>query len=126
MTIRPRFGLSIPVIVRIGETTLQAGLTGLQLVQTTDGPAVAVTITRSGTRSAFGDVMVTMAGVDEPVAVARGVGVYPEVDSRPLLLGLNRAFDATLLRPGAQLTVTYTDDDYAPGTVLARQDFTVR
>lgn len=126
VTIRPRFGLSIPVIVRIGETTLQAGLTGPQLVQTTDGPAVAVTITRSGTRSAFGDVVVTMAGVDEPVAVARGVGVYPEVDSRPLLLGLNPAFDATLLRPGTQLTVTYTDDDYAPGAVLARQDFTVR
>lgn len=61
------------------------------------------------------------AGGKRPV-----VGTYPEVDSRPLLLGLNPAFDATLLRPGAQLTVTYTDDDYAPGTVLARQDFTVR
>ena len=67
-----------------------------------------------------------MAGQDEPVAVSRGVGVYPEVDSRPLELRINPAFDAALLRPGTQLTVTYTDDDFAPGTVLARQDFTVR
>lgn len=126
VTIRPRFGLSIPVIVRVGETTLEVGLTGTELVQSEQGPAIALTITRSGTRSAFGDVVVSMAGVDEPVAVARGVGVYPEVDARPLLLGLNRAFDTTLLRPGVQLTVTYTDDDYAPGTVLARQEFTVR
>ena len=126
VTIRPRFGLSIPVIVRIGETTLQVGLTDLRLAQTEQGPAIGLTITRSGTRSAFGDVVVSMAGQDEPVAVSRGVGVYPEVDSRPLELRINPAFDAALLRPGTQLTVTYTDDDFAPGTVLARQDFTVR
>ena len=126
VTIRPRFGLSIPVIVRIGETTLQVGLSDLQLVQTPDGPVIGITINRSGTRSAFGDIVVSMAGVDEPVAVSRGVGVYPEIDSRPLQLRLNREFDAALLRPGTQLTVTYTDDDFAPGAVLARQDFTVR
>lgn len=126
VTIRPRFGLAIPVILRIGETTLQVGLQDGALVQTQDGPAIAVTITRSGTRSAFGDIVVTAPGVDSTVALARGIGVYPEIDSRTVVLTLDPAFDRTLLRPGSQLTITYTDDDYAPGTVLARQDFIVR
>ncbi len=126
VTIRPRFGLSIPIILRVGETTLTTGLENFQVVPTADGPAIAVTITRSGTRSAFGDLVITAAGIAEPVAVARGVGVYPEVDSRLVVLGLAAGFDRALLQPGLQLTVTYTDDDYAPGTVLVRQDFTVR
>lgn len=126
VTIRPRFGIAIPVIMRVGETTLQVGLQDVALVQTPDGQAIFLTIIRSGTRSAFGDIVISLAGSDEPVAVARGVGVYPEVDSRPVVLGINPAFDRSLLRSGVQLTVTYTDDDFAPGTVLARQDFPVR
>ena len=126
VTIRPRFGISIPVILRVGETTLQAGLTDLALEQGPDGPLIALTITRSGTRSAYGDLMVTMPGSSEPVAFSRGIGVYPEVDSRQVRLSLNPAFDRALLRPGTVLSVTYTDDDFAPGQVLARQDFTVR
>jgi hypothetical protein len=126
VTIRPRFGLAIPVILRVGETTLEVGLQGGALVQTQEGLAIAVTITRSGTRSAFGDIVVTSPGMDRPVALARGIGVYPEIDSRPVVLAIDPTFDRSLLQPGMQLTITYTDDDFAPGTVLARQDFTVR
>ncbi|MFC3099895.1 hypothetical protein [Altererythrobacter lauratis] len=125
VTIRPRFGIAIPVIIRVGETTLEVGLTNLGLVQTADGPAIAATLTRSGTRSAFGDIVVTAPGSDVPVALARGIGIYPEIDARPVLLAINPAFDRALLRPGTRLTLTYTDDDFAPGTVLARQEFTV-
>ena len=102
------------------------GLQDLTLVQTPDGQVISLTITRSGTRSAFGDIVISHAASDEPVAVARGVGIYPEVDSRPIVLAINPAFDRSLLRPGVPLTVTYTDDDFAPGSVLARQDLTVR
>ena len=47
-----------------------------------------------------------MPGSAEPVALSRGVGVYPEVDSRQVRIGLNPAFDRTLLRPGTVLSVT--------------------
>ena len=33
--------------------------------------------------------------------------------------------DPALTARGAKLTVTYTDDDFAPGKILARQDFIV-
>ncbi len=123
--IRPRFGISIPIIVRVGETSLDVALDGFRFVETPQGTAIALTIRREGTRSAFGDITITAPGIGEPVATARGVGVYPEIDSRELLLGFNNQFDTSLLRSGMVLTATYVDDDFAPGKSLASSDFTV-
>ena len=53
--IYPRFGISIPVIVRVGTTTLTTRLKDFALANSAEGqPAVRFTITREGTRSAFG------------------------------------------------------------------------
>lgn len=126
VTIRPRFGISIPVIVRIGQTTLQVGLSDPQIVTMPDGTkALGITIDRSGTRSAFGDLVVTARGAGEPIALARGIGVYPEVDQRKVLLPLNPQTDPRFLASGVQWTVTYTDDDFEPGAELAETVFTV-
>lgn len=124
--ITPRFGISIPVIVRVGETTLTAGLKDLNLRTAPTGQKViALTITRSGNRSAFGDIVVTAPGSSKPVASVKGVGIYTEVDARTVLLPVDPALDPRLTAKGAKLTVTYTDDDYAPGKMLAREDFVV-
>lgn len=125
VTIRPRFGISIPVIVRVGETTLDVGLQDFSLVQGENGPQVALTITRSGTRSAYGDLILTAPGQNEPLVVARGIGIYPEIDARKLQLAINPEFDLGKLRAGMTLTATFVDDDVAPGTTLARQNFLV-
>jgi hypothetical protein len=125
VTIRPRFGISIPVIVRVGETTLDVSLEQAGFVQTPEGLAIAVTIARTGTRSAFGDLIVTAPGSEQPVAIARGIGVYPEIDSRQVLLGIDSRFDTTLLQPGTILTARFIDDDSAPGETLASTTFTV-
>ena len=121
----PRFGISIPVIVRVGETTLTVGLKDLALGQGAAGRTINLTILRTGTRSAFGDIRVTAPGSKEPVAEVMGVGVYTEVTSRAVQVPVNPRADPRLLARGARLTVTYTDDDSAPGKVLARQDFIV-
>ena len=126
VTIRPRFGISIPVIVRIGDTTLDVGLENIGFVQSERGPLLSLTITRSGTRSAYGDIIVTVPGQSEPLVLARGIGVYPEIDSRQVQLALNPEFDLTQLQAGMQLTATFVDDDFAPGETLARQDFVVQ
>ncbi|MCB2067424.1 MAG: hypothetical protein KDE15_12390 [Erythrobacter sp.] len=123
--IRPRFGISIPIIVRVGETTLDVQLDGVRFVDTQQGPAIVITIHRTGTRSAFGDVTITAPGIDTPVAIARGIGVYPEIDSREVVLGLNNQFDMAQLRSGMVLTATYVDDDFAPGDTLASSTFVV-
>lgn len=123
VTIRPRFGISIPVIVRVGETTLDVGLKDFSFARTQEGEQVSLTITRTGTRSAFGDLIITAPGQDQPLVVARGIGVYTEIDSRKLQLAVNPEFDLTRLRSGMTLTATFVDDDVTPGQTLARQTF---
>lgn len=123
VTIRPRFGISIPVIMRIGQTTLEVELDDVALVDTGQGKVLALTIARSGTRSAYGDVVVTAPGQDEPFVIARGIGVYPEIDSRDVRLPINPDFDLSKLQPGTMLTARFIDDDVAPGQVLASKDF---
>ena len=125
VTIRPRFGISIPVIVRVGDTTLDVGLKDFAFIQGENGVQAALTITRSGTRSAYGDLIITAPGQEEPLVVARGIGVYPEIESRTVQLALNPAFDVSKLRSGMTLTATFVDDDVTPGNTLARQIFVV-
>lgn len=127
VTIRPRFGISIPVIVRIGETTLDVGITDPSILTDSDGSkAVSFTVTRSGTRSAYGDVIVTAPGASGPVAIARGVGIYPEVDSRQVIVPFEEGVEPRFFAPGARLKIEFIDDDFEPGKKLAVQDFQVR
>lgn len=122
----PRFGISIPVIVRVGETTLTVALRDLRVTRPTgSAPVFALRITREGTRSAFGNIAVTSAGAKKALGEVKGVGVYTEIDERNVQVPIDPAADPALYARGATLTVTYTDDDFAPGKVLARQDFTV-
>lgn len=118
--IRPRFGISIPVIVRIGETTLNVGIREAKLLTAEDGSqAVGMILTRSGTRSAFGDVVVTTSGSSTPVAISRGIGIYPEIDERLVIIPVNSELEPGMLASGKKLSITYTDDDFEPGAKLA-------
>jgi hypothetical protein len=122
----PRFGISIPVIVRIGETNVKVGLRDPRVVSLPNGSkALALTITREGNRSAFGDLAVTVPGGKKPIAEVKGIGVYPEVGQRTVQVMFAAGAEPRLYAPGSRLVVTYTDDDFAPGAILARQEFTV-
>lgn len=126
VTIRPRFGIAIPVFVRVGETTLNVGITAPRLVTQSDGSrAVAFTLTRSGTRSAFGDVTVRAQGSSKPVAISKGIGVYPEVDRRQVIVPLDPTTDPRLLAKGTRLSIEFVDDDVSPGSKLAESTFAV-
>lgn len=122
----PRFGISIPIIVRVGETTLTTGLAGLAVTRPGGGaPSFALRITREGTRSAFGNISVTSTGAKKPIGEVKGVGVYTEINERSVQVPIDPQADPALYAKGARLTVTYTDDELAPGKILARQEFTV-
>lgn len=124
--ILPRFGITIPVIVRVGQTTLQSGISDIRLSEAPDGrKAISVTLTREGTRSAFGDIVITTTGTTKPVAIVRGVGLYTEINSRTVLVPVDPSLPANMLHAGVPLSVSYVDDDFAPGTVLARRDYRI-
>lgn len=119
------FGLSIPAIVRVSEPDVRAAIENAHIEYvdlSSDGrsdpkrtPVMAFDLVRVGANSLFGNVEVRAAGKrGDPIGVARGVGVYTEIDRRSMRVPLTRAPAA-----GEKLEVTFTDDDTSPGKLLA-------
>jgi hypothetical protein len=121
-------GLSIPAIVRLGDPDVRAGLENAHVTMERLGakadaapaPVLSVEVARLGANSLFGNIEVRPQGQPKaaPIGVARGVGVYTEIDRRTIRIPLSRA-----PAPGERLEVTFTDDDTAPGKLLAKLDF---
>ncbi|WP_423140759.1 hypothetical protein ACOYW6_07765 [Parablastomonas sp. CN1-191] len=111
------FGLSIPVIVRNGAPVAQVSFGDLQLTQEAaqapargNVPILIVPINRTGTKSVYGnlEVRAVKGKSAEVIGLARGVGIYTELEQRVVRLTLSRA-----PRNGESLTVTYYDDEGA-------------
>ena len=122
------YGLSIPIIVRPAEPDVRATLEGARLEvaeASSDGraaprrtPVVTLDLVRGGASSVYGNFEVRVVGGKkdaEPLGLARGVGVYPEIPRRVVRIPLSRTPAA-----GEQLEVTFTDDDTSPGKVIAK------
>ncbi|KRA81546.1 hypothetical protein [Altererythrobacter sp. Root672] len=86
--ITPIYGITMPIIIRKGQLEVVAGLANPRIEQTEGRFAFAVDISRSGAASVYGDLLVYGAG-SEPVFVARGLGVYPEIGSRHTTLPIS-------------------------------------
>jgi P pilus assembly chaperone PapD len=103
----PIYGASIPVIVRLGNLQATAGIANVHLDKSKDGnPVVSVELSRAGTRSTFGEVRVLKAGVKDPIALAKGVAVYTEINSRHVSVPVNPAYKGELAGP---VTVQYVE-----------------
>jgi len=125
------FGLSIPIIVRPGPVDVRGAIDNARLTTadlSPDGVAPAVPtpvlrldVARLGANSMFGNVEVrSVRGRErEVLGLARGIGVYPEIDRRTMQIPLRRA-----PRAGEQLEIVFTDDDSSPGRVIARSVLT--
>jgi len=51
-----------------------------------DGQSFSFDLSRSGDRSTYGEIRITKPGMDEPVMIARGIAVYPELAKRTVAL----------------------------------------
>jgi hypothetical protein len=102
----PVYGVTIPVIVRLGNLQVQAGIANVHL-ETKDGrPSVGVDLSRTGARSTFGEVRVLKAGVKSPIAVQKGVAVYTEVGRRHVQVPIDEAYKGEIAGP---VTVQYVE-----------------
>ncbi|MGN6849385.1 MAG: fimbrial biogenesis chaperone, partial [Sphingomicrobium sp.] len=106
----PIYGVTIPVIVRLGYLQAAAGIANVQLEKKPTGPAVGFDITRTGTRSTYGEVRVLKAGVKDPIAFEKGVAVYTEIGMRHVSVPVADTYKGDLSGP---VTVEYleTTDD---------------
>lgn len=82
ISIIPVYGITMPIIIRKGELEVTGALANPKLEETPEGTVFAVDISRAGEASLYGDLLVYPQGADDPAFVARGIGVYPEIESR--------------------------------------------
>jgi hypothetical protein len=95
----PIYGIVMPIIVRKGALTATAGLANPRIVHGPKGDQFAVDMVRSGTESIYGDLLVYPKGAKDPVFVARGLGVYPEIGTRHAAFPLTPQEAAALKGP---------------------------
>lgn len=106
----PIYGVTIPVIVRLGNLQVTAGISNVELEKKDGKPAIGLDLTRSGTRSTFGEVVVLKAGVKDPIAIQKAVAVYTELGSRHVTIPVDDNYKGDIAGP---VTVQYfeTYDD---------------
>jgi P pilus assembly chaperone PapD len=102
----PVYGVTIPVIVRLGALQATAGIADVQLEKNGATESVGLELTRSGTRSTFGEVRVMKAGVKDPIAIQRGVAIYTEVGKRHVTIPVQQPFVGKAAGP---VTVEYRE-----------------
>lgn len=102
--------ITIPVILRVG--SLDASVTMDRAAMAEDAPEqLVVHLTRSGTRSTYGDVSLTVEGEKEPVWLVRGVAIYTPNTARDVILPLPPEVRARL--KGQRVRIDYVSTDAA-------------
>lgn len=111
----PIYGVTIPIIVRLGNLEAKAAISNVRKVTEDGKPAIALDISRLGDRSTYGEVRVFKAGVTDPIALVRGVAVYTEVGQRSVTIAIDPAHAA---QAAGQVTVQYVEPtDTGPVTI---------
>jgi hypothetical protein len=102
----PVYGVTIPVIVRLGNLSVEAGISNVHLENRDGKPAIAMELSRTGSRSTFGEVRVLKSGVKAPIALSRAVAVYTELNQREVVVPVDETYKGALTGP---VTVEYVE-----------------
>lgn len=123
IALTPIYGITIPIIVRVGDLGATAKIGNAWVGETKDGPAFEFDLARTGDRSVYGDIEVTRPGVAEPLLLARGIAVYPEVGARKVSLRIPPELAAKLKGP---VQIRYTEDREVGGGTIDQADRVVK
>lgn len=123
IALTPIYGVTIPVIVRQGSLTATAAIANPRLIADDEGPALEVTLTRNGTRSVYGRIRVSRAGLSTPILEARGIAVYAETARRTVSLPVSPETAAALKGP---VRIEYLEDQDVGGGLIAAVDAVIR
>lgn len=115
----PIYGITIPIIVRHGDVEAQVALTQPSIVQGEKGPELALSIERAGESSTYGVLSIVKPGLPDPIVLAGGIAVYPEIGSREVRINLTEE-QAALLRGPAR--IEYRELEEKGGALIAAVD----
>jgi hypothetical protein len=123
ISLTPIYGVTIPVIVRLGNLSAKAGIADVRVAKLGGKPAIALDLSRSGDRSTYGEIRVFKPGVVEPIALQRGVAVYKEISGRSVTIPVSDKFVGPLSGP---VTVQYIESAEEGGRTLAETQAVLR
>ena len=119
----PVYGVTIPVIVRLGNLVASAEIKNVHLDRKGDKSLIEMDISRSGQRSTFGEVRVLKDGVKSPIASQKAVALYTEIGLRHVSLPIDDANKAAASGP---VTVQYVETFDDGSHVLASTQAVLR
>lgn len=116
INIKTVFGISIPIIIREGQSTTAIELTDIELQKQGENPKLSLVLNRSGNMSVYGNIKVdhiAPGGTTTEIGMVKGVSVYTPNEKRNFSFELRNAGEVDLSR--GKLKVSYTEDT---GSVL--------
>jgi hypothetical protein len=124
----PIFGISIPVIIRVGTSNTQVRLSDLSLQMSEDTiPILNMTFNRAGNMSVYGDIMVyytSAAGKTTLAGTAKGIAVYTPNTARRFRLTLDKKNGIDY--HSGKLSVEYSTADDPHPIRMAGADLQIR
>lgn len=108
----PIYGVTIPVIVRLGNLEATAGISNVEIERKGGKEDIGLDLSRAGSRSTFGEVLVLKPGVKDPIAIEKSVAVYTELGKRHVSIPIDENYKGAVTGP---VTVQYLET-YEDGT----------
>ena len=108
--IKTVFGISIPVIIRHGESTTALQIDNLRLNTENEIPQLSMALNRSGNMSVYGDLLVehiSEAGKSTQVGIVKGISVYTPNTKRNFTFSLQVPQDTSVDLSSGKLKVSY-------------------
>lgn len=123
VALTPIYGVTIPIIVRAGNLDAKGAISNAHIIREDGRPAISFDIARTGARSLYGEIRVTRPGVADPIVLARGVAVYPEITTRNVTLPVADGYAGPLEGPA---TIRYVERAEDGGQVIAEAQVVLR
>ena len=124
----PIFGITIPVIIRVGEPVLNVSLSDVKVEEREpDTKWLSLTFSRKGNISVYGDLTVEHTAPDgskTEVGVVRGIAVYTPNETRKFSFQLRPPEDVDLSK--GKLTVRYSGTSEAKPVLFAETEFLLK
>lgn len=118
----PVFGISIPVIIRLGETSLKMKFSNASFLMNGNDAVIKITINRTGNISSYGDIKVDHIAADNKVTnvgFVKGVAVYLPNNKRNFSMLLSKVPGVDL--HSGKLRVVYADQSAIPLTLCEEE-----
>jgi P pilus assembly chaperone PapD len=106
----PIYGVTIPVIVRLGNLQATAAISNVEVEKKDGKSEIGLDLSRAGSRSTFGEVLVLKPGLKDPIGIEKAIAVYTELGKRHVSIPIDDKFKGELSGPVTiQYLETYDD-----------------